>query len=98
MQVLIKRRDRERHLAVNQPVKVILQTKEVVKGFAVPTSAVVKNTSNQDMAWVHTGAETFVPRTVRVVPLSGSMMSVTNGLEAGDRVVSQGAPLVNQVR
>jgi len=86
------------HLAVNQPVKVILQTKEVVKGFAVPTSAVVKNTSNQDMVWVHTGAETFVPRTVRVVPLSGSMMSVTNGLEAGDRVVSQGAPLVNQVR
>lgn len=86
------------HLAVNQPVKVILQTKEVVKGFAVPTSAVVKNTSNQDMVWVHTGAETFVPRTVRVVPLSGSMISVTNGLEAGDRVVSQGAPLVNQVR
>jgi hypothetical protein len=86
------------HLAVNQPVKVILQTKEVVTGFAVPTSAVVKNTSNQDMVWVHTGAETFVPRTVRVVPLSGSMMSVTNGLEAGDRVVSQGAPLVNQVR
>ena len=86
------------HLAVNQPVKVTLQTKEVVKGFAVPTSAVVKNTSNQDMVWVHTGAETFVPRTVRVVPLSGSMMSVTNGLEAGDRVVSQGAPLVNQVR
>jgi len=85
-------------LAVNQPVKVVLQTKEVVKGFAVPTSAVVKNTSNQDMVWVHTGAETFVPRTVRVVPLSGSMMSVTNGLEAGDRVVSQGAPLVNQVR
>ena len=86
------------HLAVNQPVKVILQTKEVVKGFAVPSSAVVKNTSNQDMVWVHTGAETFVPRTVRVVPLSGSMISVTNGLEAGDRVVSQGAPLVNQVR
>ena len=85
-------------LAVNQPVKVILQTKEVVKGFAVPSSAVVKNTSNQDMVWVHTGAETFVPRTVRVVPLSGSMISVTNGLEAGDRVVSQGAPLVNQVR
>ena len=85
-------------LAVNQPVKVILQTKEVVKGFAVPSSAVVKNTSNQDMVWVHTGAETFVPRTVRVVPLSGSMISVTNGLEAGERVVSQGAPLVNQVR
>ena len=84
--------------AVNQPVKVVLQTKEVVKGFAVPTSAVVKNSSNQDMVWVHTGAETFVPRTVRVAPLSGSTMSVTDGLKAGDRVVSQGAPLINQVR
>ena len=85
-------------LAVNQPVKVVVQTKEVVKGFAVPTSAVVKNTSNQDMVWLHTGAETFVPRTVRVSPLSGSTVSVTDGLKAGDRVVSQGAPLVNQVR
>lgn len=85
-------------LAVNQPVKVVLQTKEVVKGFAVPASAVVKNASNQDMVWVHTSAETFVARTVRVAPLSGSTMSVTDGLKAGDRVVSQGAPLVNQVR
>ena len=85
-------------LAVNQPVKVVVQTKEVVKGFAVPTSAVVKNASNQDMVWVHTGAEAFVPRTVRVAPLSGSAVSVTDGLKAGDRVVSQGAPLVNQVR
>ena len=84
--------------AINQPVKVVLQTKSQVKGFAVPTSAVVKNTSNQDMVWVHTGAETFVPRPVRIAPLTGSTVSVTDGLKAGDRVVSQGAPLVNQVR
>ena len=85
-------------LAVNQPVKVIVQTKEMVKGFAVPNASVIKNTSNQDMVWVHTGAETFVPRTVRVTPLSGSAVSVVDGLKAGDRVVTQGAPLVNQVR
>ena len=85
-------------LAVNQPVKVLVQTKEQVKGFAVPTSAVVKNASNQDMVWVHTGAETFVARPVRVAPLSGNTVSVTDGLKAGDRVVSQGAPLINQVR
>ena len=85
-------------LAVNQPVKVIVQTKELVKGFAVPASAVVKNASNQDMVWVHTGAETFVPRAVRATALTGSTLSVTDGLKAGDRVVSQGAPLVNQVR
>ena len=84
--------------AINQPVKVVLQTRDQVKGFAVPTSAVVKSASNQDMLWVHTGAETFVPRTVRVSPLSGSTVSVTDGLKAGDRVVTQGAPLINQVR
>ena len=84
--------------AINQPVKVIVQTKELVKGFAVPNASVIKNASNQDMVWVHTGAETFVPRTVRVTPLSGNTVSVVDGLKAGDRVVTQGAPLVNQVR
>jgi len=85
-------------LAVGQPVKVLVQTKEQVKGFVVPASAVVKNASNQDMVWVHTGAEVFVPRATRVVPLDGATVSVVDGLKAGDRVVTQGAPLVNQVR
>lgn len=85
-------------LAVGQPVKVIVQTRETVKGFAVPTGAVVKNPSNQDMVWVHTGAEVFQPRPVRAVALDGATVSVVNGLKAGDRVVTQGAPLVNQVR
>ena len=85
-------------LAVGQPVKVLVQTKEQVKGFAVPAGAVVKNASNQDMVWVHTGAELFVPRMTRAVPLDGATVSVVDGLKAGDRVVTQGAPLVNQVR
>ena len=85
-------------LAVNQPVKVTVQTKELVKGFAVPTAAVVKNASNQDMVWLHTGAETFLPRTVRAAALGGNTVSVVDGLKAGDRVVTQGAPLINQVR
>ena len=85
-------------LAVGQPVKVLVQTKEQVKGFAVPAGAVVKNASNQDTVWVHTSAELFVPRATRVVPLDGATVSVVDGLKAGDRVVTQGAPLVNQVR
>jgi len=59
---------------------------------------VVKNASNQDMVWVHTSAEVFQPRTTRVVPLDGTTVSVVDGLKAGDRVVTQGAPLINQVR
>ena len=85
-------------MAVGQPVKVLVQTKEQFKGFAVPASAVVKNASNQDMVWVHTSAEVFQPRPARIVALDGATVSVVDGLKAGDRVVTQGAPLVNQVR
>jgi cobalt-zinc-cadmium efflux system membrane fusion protein len=85
-------------LSIGQPVKVTVQTKSQVKGFAVPNGAVVKNTSNQDMVWVHTGAELFAPRTVRQLPLDGNTAAIVDGLKAGDRVVTQGAPLVNQVR
>ena len=85
-------------LAVHQPVKVIVQTKELVQGFAVPASAIAKNPSNQDVVWVHTEAEVFVPRTVRLVALDGARVSVLDGLKAGDRVVTQGAALINQVR
>ncbi len=85
-------------LAVHQPVKVIVQTKEQVQGFAVPASAIAKNPSNQDIVWVHTGAEVFAPRTVRSVALDGARVSVLDGLKAGDRVVTQGAALINQVR
>ncbi len=85
-------------LTVNQSVKVFVQTKSAVKGFALPAAAVVKSASNQDMVWVHTAAEVFAPRTVRVAPLDGANALVTDGLKAGDRVVVQGAALVNQVR
>ena len=85
-------------LAVNQPVKVLVQTKELVKGFALPAGAIVKNQSNLDTVWVHTGAEQFEARAVSQVALDGATVSITSGLKAGDRVVTQGAPLVNQVR
>ena len=85
-------------LAVNQPVKVLIQTKELIKGFAFPAGAIVKNQSNLDMVWVHTGAEQFEARTVSQIALDGATVSITSGLKAGDRVVTQGAPLVNQVR
>lgn len=88
----------ETPMAVNQPVKVLVHTKSMVKGVAVPAASVVKSASNQDMVWVHAGAETFQARTVRVVPLDGASMSVVDGLKAGERVVTQGAALVNQVR
>ncbi len=85
-------------LSIHQPVKVSVQSRSQVKGFALPTAAVVKDASNQDRVWVHTGAEFFEPRSVRQLPLDGSRAAVVHGLKTGDRVVTQGAALLNQVR
>ncbi|RZJ02689.1 MAG: HlyD family efflux transporter periplasmic adaptor subunit, partial [Haliea sp.] len=85
-------------LAVNQAVRVVVQTRTTVKGVPVPVAALMKNPSNQDIVWVHTGAENFAARTVRTAPLDGATVSVVDGLKAGERVVVQGAALVNQVR
>lgn len=85
-------------LAVGQPVKVFVQARRTVTGFAVPAAALVRNPSNQSIVWVKTAPETFEPRVVTVQPLDGANVAVTAGLRTGDRVVVQGAALVNQVR
>ena len=85
-------------LAVGQPLQVVVQTRERITGVPLPSAALVKNPANQEIVWVHTAAERFAPRTVRYQPLDGATITVTDGLSAGERIVVQGAPLVNQVR
>lgn len=86
------------HLAVGQPVRVFVQTKDKVKGIAVPVASLMKNPANQTIVWVKTAPERFEPRTVTAEPLDGVSAAVTSGLEPGDRVATQGATLINQVR
>jgi cobalt-zinc-cadmium efflux system membrane fusion protein len=85
-------------LTVGQPLTVLAQTDQIITGYAVPATAIVKDRNNQDIVWVHAGAERFVPRTVRFVPSDGVTSIVVDGLAKGDRFVVQGASLLNQVR
>ena len=85
-------------LAVGQPVRVIVQSRMLVKGVAVPAAALMKNPANQSIVWVKTGAERFAPRVVTTAPLDGAAVVVTTGLKSGERVVSDGASLLNQIR
>src|SRR5690606_23968581 len=85
-------------LAVGQPVKVFVHTRAFVRGVPVPSSAVMRNASNQNIVWVKTAPEKFEPRVVTVEPLDGVNVAVSNGLKVGDRVATQGATLINQVR
>jgi cobalt-zinc-cadmium efflux system membrane fusion protein len=85
-------------LAVGQPVKVFVQTRSKVRGIAVPSSSLMKNPSNQTIVWIKTAPERFEPRVVTFEPLDGVQVAVTSGLKAGDRVATQGATLINQIR
>ncbi|HRH85787.1 MAG TPA: HlyD family efflux transporter periplasmic adaptor subunit [Rubrivivax sp.] len=85
-------------LAVGQPVRVFVQGKDKLKGIAVPVASLMKNPANQTIVWVKAAPERFEPRTVTVEPLDGVSVAVTSGLKAGDRVATQGATLINQVR
>ena len=79
-------------------VRVFVQTKDKVKGVSVPVASLMKNPANQTVVWVKTAPERFEPRTVTTEPLDGVNAAVTSGLEPGDRVATQGATLINQVR
>ncbi len=85
-------------LAVGQPVRVFVQTREKVKGISVPVASLMKNPANQTVVWVKTAPERFEPRPVTIEPLDGVNAAVTSGLQPGDRVATQGATLINQVR
>ena len=85
-------------LAVGQPVAVVVQSRRQVGGVQVPAASLMKNPANQTIVWVKTAPERFEPQVVTVEPLDGATVVVTSGLKAGDRVATQGAALINQVR
>ena len=85
-------------LAVGQPVNVYVQTATRVKGIRVPAQALLKSPANQTVVWVKTAAERFEPRTVTTEILDGASFAVMSGLKAGDRIATQGASLINQIR
>lgn len=85
-------------LAVGQPVTVFVQSTWTLQAIAVPAAALMKNPANQPIVWVKTAPERFEPRVVTVQPLDGVNVAITSGLQAGERVATQGATLINQVR
>jgi cobalt-zinc-cadmium efflux system membrane fusion protein len=85
-------------LAIGQPVEIVVQLTDTVRGIAIPQAALMKNAANQPIVWVKTAAERYAPRVVSAQPLDGLQVAVTAGLVAGDRVATQGATLIQQVR
>lgn len=85
-------------LIIGSAVKVYVQQGDPVDGIVLPDTAVVRGPNGLPHVWVKMSAERFRPLPVRVAPLNGADVLVLDGIEAGSRVVVEGAELIKQVR
>ncbi len=85
-------------LQVGDRVTVFAETASVTKGIAAPREAVIRGPNGEDIVFVHIAPELFEPRAVRTEPLDGGRVIIVAGIAAGDRIVTQGAELLNQLR
>ena len=85
-------------VAVGQPLKVTARTARKTRGVAVPQASLTKNGVGETVVWAHAGAERFAPRKVRFLSLDAGTVAVTSGIQNGERIVSEGAGLLAQMR
>jgi RND family efflux transporter MFP subunit len=86
------------HLNAGTPVTVVATAGDAVTGILLPRSALAQAPSGQTVVFSHKEPEVFVPRPVRVEPFDDNTVLVVAGIAAGERIVVQNAPLLNQVR
>lgn len=85
-------------LAIGRPMTVILKTASKRDGMILPQAAVVRGANGVSIMWTHVTAERFKPNVVKLQPLDGERVVVEGGLKDKDRVVIEGATLLNQIR
>jgi len=85
-------------LSIGQPVTVMAKSGTPMAGIVVPREAVVRSGNGEAIVWLHVEAERFEPRPVRTQPFDATRVVVAAGVTEGERVVTRGADLVNQIR
>lgn len=85
-------------IRAGQLLTVLSSTTDERNGIAAPRTSVLRASNGQSLVYEHTNAERFVPREVRTEPLDGDRLLIVSGIEAGKRIVTQGAELLNQIR
>lgn len=85
-------------LNIGSPVKVLIETGEAMTGLVLPRSAVAQAPNGQMVAFKRLAPERYLPVAVRTTDLDGERVIATAGLEPGDQIIVEGAPLANQIR
>jgi hypothetical protein len=85
-------------VAIGQPVIVVAQLPQQIKGIVLPAQALSKNATNEPIVWVKLSAERYLQQPVQYQTLNASQIVVTQGLSPDNRVVVQGAAFMSQIR
>ena len=85
-------------LRAGQFLTVLVATDEAKEGVAVPRNSIVRGSNGQDFVYEHVAPERFIARSVRTEPLDGDRVLIMSGVASGQRIVSQGADLLDHVR
>lgn len=85
-------------LRLNQPVTVFAETATRAEGVAVPRAAITRAANGQSVVFVKEGPERMAQRVIAIEPVGADTVIVTAGVTAGERVVTQAAQLIAQIR
>ena len=85
-------------IRVGQPVTVTAKRSDSVTGVIVSRDAVVRGGNGETIVWRHLEPEQFEARPVRTEPFDAANVLIAAGVESGDRIVTRGAELINQIR
>ena len=64
----------------------------------ISRDAVVRGGNGETIVWRHVEPEQFEARPVRTEPFDAANVLIAAGVESGDRIVTRGAELINQIR
>jgi membrane fusion protein, heavy metal efflux system len=85
-------------LDVGAAVAVVATTNARITGIILPSSAIAQAPNGQSIVFSHKEPEVFIPRAVRAEPFDSHNVLIIGGIAAGEKIVVQNAPLMNQVR
>jgi cobalt-zinc-cadmium efflux system membrane fusion protein len=84
-------------IRVGQPVTVTAQRSETVNGVIIARGAVVRGGNGETLVWRHADPERFEARPVRIEPFDATRVLIAAGIGEGERIVTGGAELINQI-
>jgi RND family efflux transporter MFP subunit len=85
-------------LNVGTPITIAGRSGAPIDGIILPRAAVAQAPNGQMVVFSHTEPEIFEPKPIRFEPFDAGSVLILAGVASGDKIVVQGAQLVNQVR